>query len=247
LVAKGHWNFRDQSDCVPVWSFTDSDCSSYGVRSYHADLSVPPGLDTLASCKDTPAIIDEKRFYPDWCELVPKDDGTLVAKGHWNIYSEASCMPQWVSVSPHPCHTYNKKRYTAILEGIPWELDQLKTCYEAPLQHFRDTGISDLDSPRKPALCGWDNGRVVGTWYVEHSDCRPVLHDMQQYGCVGSGLKRFESEVVDFGPNEEWYHLCIAIPFHWEDETYLPVKCEDRKSWSKTRRYALYNIPSHQC
>ncbi|KAE9397642.1 hypothetical protein BT96DRAFT_976872 [Gymnopus androsaceus JB14] len=253
-IVQGRWIVDfDESDCVPVWSAISSECSSYGMRTYQADIHVPPGLDALASCKATPAIIQEKKLYPE-CELARQDDGTLVAKGHWNI-PDTSCAPQWVRVTPHACYTYDQKRYTAVLDKIPHEMDPLKTCFEAPLRIPGDTGLLSpvyywafgIDRVRKPDSCGWDGGGMVGTWYLEHSDCRPTLISMQRYGCVGSGLQRFESEVADFGPYEEWYHLCTAIPYQWWGKTYLPVKCESRKSWGKTRRYVLYDIPTDQC
>ncbi|KAE9392221.1 hypothetical protein BT96DRAFT_1023687 [Gymnopus androsaceus JB14] len=252
FIAKGHWNISDQSECVPVWSAISSHCSSYGVRTYQADLHVPPGLDTLSSCKATPAIIQGKSLHPK-CELAQQDDGTLVAKGHWNI-SDTSCAPQWVRVTPHSCYTYDQKRYTAVLNKIPHEMDPLKTCFEAPLQFFMDTSplsrvyrAFSINTFHKPNSCGWDRDSMIGTWYLEHSDCRPTLISMQRYGCVGSGLQRFESEVADFGPHEDWYHLCTAIPYQWQGKTYLPLKCESRESWGKTRRYVLYNIPTDQC
>ncbi|KAE9387224.1 hypothetical protein BT96DRAFT_1005335 [Gymnopus androsaceus JB14] len=198
-----------------------------------ADLHVPPGLDTLSSSKATPAIIQEKILYPV-CKLAQQDDGTLVAKGHWNV-QDTSCAPQWVRVTPHSCYTYNQKTYTAVLDKIPHEMDLLKTCFEAPLRISGVTGLLSrvyqafgISTFCKPDSCGWDEDRMVGTWYLEHSDCRPTLMSMEHLGCVGSGLQRFESEVTDFGPDEEWYHLCIAIPYQWWGKTYLPVKCESR-------------------
>ncbi|KAE9392213.1 hypothetical protein BT96DRAFT_278532 [Gymnopus androsaceus JB14] len=229
-TVQGRWVVDlDQSDCVPVWSAISSNCSSYGVRTYQADLHVPPGLDTLASCKATPAIIQQKISYP--------------------VY--ISCAPQWARVTPHSCYTYDQKTYTAVLDKIPHEMDPLKTCFEAPLRISGVTGLLSrvyqafgISTFRQPDSCGWDEDRMVGTWYLEHSDCRPTLMSMERLGCVGSGLQRFESEVTDFGPDEEWYHLCIAIPYRWWGKTYLPVKCESRTSWFITRRYALYDIPT---
>ncbi|KAE9387221.1 hypothetical protein BT96DRAFT_492088, partial [Gymnopus androsaceus JB14] len=171
----------------------------------------------------------------------------------WNI-SDTSCAPQWVRVAPHSCYTYDQKRYTAVLDKIPHEMDPLKTCFEAPLQFFRDTSplsrvyqAFSINTFHKPDSRGWDEDQMVGTWYLEHSDCWPTLISMQRYGCVDSGLQRFESEVADFGPHEDWYHLCTAIPYQWQSKNYLPLKCESRESWGKTHQYVLYNIPTDQC
>ncbi|KAF9071473.1 hypothetical protein BDP27DRAFT_519512 [Rhodocollybia butyracea] len=184
LAAKGYWIVEDAS-CAPVWSPISAEgCISYGKRPYHADLDVPPGLDALTSCRETPAIIQEQSVHPTQCELVRKQDGTsdLAVKGHW-IMEDASCTPRWVSVNADAqCAAYDKKRYTAILEGIPQELDPLQTCYEAPSQLF--------NMSRKPESCDWDEqGRVVGTWYFGVPECRPVLRRVLDMGCLESGLK----------------------------------------------------------
>ncbi|KAF9071476.1 hypothetical protein BDP27DRAFT_519571 [Rhodocollybia butyracea] len=189
-IVQGRWTVDfNESDCFPLWSSINPEtCSSYGMRSYHANLGyVPPGLDALASCRDTPVIIHNQSVLPYQCELVRKHDKTsgqvnLVAKGHW-IVEESSCTPKWVSVkADSQCSAYDRKRYTAVLEGIPRELDPLETCYDAPLQLF------NLSS--KPVSCDWDKeGRATGIWYFGLPECRPVLKDIHDNGCFETGFK----------------------------------------------------------
>ncbi|KAF9071475.1 hypothetical protein BDP27DRAFT_519541 [Rhodocollybia butyracea] len=185
-VVQGSWILDfDENDCFPVWSSISAEgCISYGKRTYHADLDVPPGLDALTSCRETPVIIHERSVHPTQYELVRKHNGTsdLAAKGQW-IMEDASCAPRWVSVNADTqCSAYDKKRYTAILEGIPQELDPLQTCYEAPSQLF--------NMSQKPESCDWDEqGKIIGTWYFGVPECRPVLKHVLDNGCLESGIK----------------------------------------------------------
>ncbi|KAF9071470.1 hypothetical protein BDP27DRAFT_519418 [Rhodocollybia butyracea] len=181
-AVEGRWIVDfDESECLPLWSPINAEsCASYGVRPYHADIVyVPPGLDALASCRDTPLVIHEQSVRPTHCELLVKEDEALgrgplvVARGHWNV-EESSCAPKWVLNTDSQCFSYNKKKYTAVLTGIPEELDPIETCYEAPLPLF--------GSAPKPQSCDRDgDGRVIGTWYFGDAYCRPVLKAIQNY------------------------------------------------------------------
>ncbi|KAF5344600.1 hypothetical protein D9758_013886 [Tetrapyrgos nigripes] len=242
LVARGEWDVDfDEDGCLPSWApLVTQQCVSYGTRAYYADLVVPRGLENIAPtlCSSSPAVIHTHTVLPTYCEQL----GEASFRGHWTIdFSESSCEAVWMSVNPDwQCHAYDKKRYTAILERIPEELDPLKTCYEAPLSLF---GVQ-----RTPELCDRDDqGRVVGSWFVGGPECRPVLFDIRDYGCIESGIKRVEGQVGDIGKHEDWYRLCSTIPHHRYGQTYLPVQCESRTSWFKTRRYAMYNIPDSRC
>ncbi|THU81859.1 hypothetical protein K435DRAFT_467254 [Dendrothele bispora CBS 962.96] len=152
----------------------------------------------------------------------------------------------WTEVNEDwQCHAYDKKKFTGFLKDIPEELDPLKTCYEAPL-----TFASNEQEFRKvPDECEWDWERMKGTWFVGAPNCRPVLKNIIDYGCMENepGFKRIEGEVVDIGKHEDWYRMCTTVPYHTSGKTYLPVQCESRTSWFKTRRYALYNIPAWNC
>ncbi|KAK7446722.1 hypothetical protein VKT23_014417 [Stygiomarasmius scandens] len=244
-IVKGKWTINfSESDCMPAWSSIDPEnCVAWGVRQYHADLGyVPAGLDKLASCKATPAFFHGRSVLPARCMLLARSDenGTVATRGEWDIdFSESSCESNWIEVNADwQCHAYDKKRYTAILDSVPEELDPLQTCYEVP--HNFD-GV-DL----KPQSCDWNQGRMEGTWFVGAPECRPVLKDIIDYGCIESqpGFKRVEGEVVDIGEHEDWYRMCTTIPYYWRGQAYLPVQCESRTSWFQTRRYALYNLPS---
>ncbi|KAF5344608.1 hypothetical protein D9758_013890 [Tetrapyrgos nigripes] len=242
LVARGEWDVDfDEDGCIPSWApLVSQQCVSFGSRAYYADLVVPDGLENIALtlCSSTPVTIHTRTLLPSYCEQL----GEASFRGHWTTdFSESSCEAVWTSVNPdEQCLAYDKRRYTAILERIPEELDPLKTCYEAP-------GWL-LGVQRTPELCDRDDqGRVMGSWFVGGPECRPVLFDVRDYGCIESGIKRIEGQVGDIGKNEDWYRLCVTIPYHWYRQTYLPVQCESRTSWAVTRRYAMYNIPDSSC
>ncbi|KAK7446728.1 hypothetical protein VKT23_014424 [Stygiomarasmius scandens] len=245
-IIRGHWDIDEEDDCIPTWRPVVADkCISYATRSYHADLAIPLGLEeeALSLCSQIPTSIHWRSVYPTSCEELDGSQGIAV-RGRWDVdFSEPECIPEWTDISSDSqCHAYNAKKFTAILSDIPEELDPLHTCRQAPLEFF---GVE-----QKPMSCEWDEqDRVVGSWFVGVPECRPILKNIINYGCIESedGYKRIEGEVVDIGKNEDWYRLCTTVPYHSGGKTYLPIQCESRTSWAVTRRYALYNIASSGC
>ncbi|KAK7446729.1 hypothetical protein VKT23_014425 [Stygiomarasmius scandens] len=248
LVVRGDWVVGfEEDECIPTWQGAMADqCVSYATRSYHADLNIPRGLEKVASslCSGIPTSIHSRDLFPTRCEALGGSPEAVV-RGYWDVdFAEPGCMPEWTNIrADDQCSAYDSKRYTAILSGVPKELDSLKTCRQVP-QEF--SGVE-----KKPKFCDWDDhqDKVVGSWFLGVAECRPDLKDIKDYGCIEreDGYRRIEGEVVDIGKDEDWYKLCTTMPYHSNGETHFPFQCESRTSWGITRRYALYNIPSLRC
>ncbi|KAK7446721.1 hypothetical protein VKT23_014416 [Stygiomarasmius scandens] len=243
-VIRGHWNVGfSEPSCEPTWE-TDvigDKCLSYGIRRYYADLLMHDLKNVPTLCQRIPAIIHGQKVFPKYCE----DRVGGITRAYWDIdFSEPSCKPTWKEVqAAEHCHAYSMKRYTAILSGIPEELDALKTCYEVPLRFG-----SEVEA--KPESCDRDDqNRIVGTWFMGTPECEPILKDVVDYGCITSesGFKRIEGEVVNINERDNWYRMCTTVPYQYQGEIYLPVQCENRPFRSTTRKFALYNIPSARC
>ncbi|KAF9261057.1 hypothetical protein L218DRAFT_961989 [Marasmius fiardii PR-910] len=254
-ITRGKWliDFNEGS-CIPTWDPTssgmrnpmpDPECHSYRIRGYTGLMSlsrIPPGLDPLYSCRNTPAIINDHRSHPEQCQLVQTPDGGVVRARF--LVREPSCTPVWTDVRrDYQCLRYGVKRFTGLLEGLPKEFDGLKMCREVPYT-FRGNKV------RKPDSCERDEwGRIRGIWEIDFDvpECHPILKDIQNKGCFGTNNKRIEAQVVDIGKQEDWYRMCATTPLRWNGVVYYPTQCESRTIWFINYKVALYDIYDSWC
>ncbi|KAG7085994.1 hypothetical protein E1B28_003517 [Marasmius oreades] len=253
-ITRGKWlvDFGEGS-CIPTWDplpsgvpnpTPDPGCHSYRIRGYTAFMSlsrIPPGLDPLHSCRNTPAVINGHRVLPEQCQLEQISNGEILRARF--MVEEPSCTPVWTDVRPdYQCARYGVKRFYGSLAGIK-ELDGLKVCREVPYAFFGK-------EMRKPDSCERDgSGGIRGIWEIDFNvpECHPILRDLRDKGCAGTRNKRVEAQVVDIGKHEDWYRMCTTTPLRWDGVVYYPTQCESRTIWFFNYKVALYDIYDPSC
>ncbi|KAL0571209.1 hypothetical protein V5O48_010746 [Marasmius crinis-equi] len=185
-ITRGKWVVDfDEGGCIPTWDplpagvqnpTPDSRCQSYRIRGYTAFMSpsrVPPGLEALHSCRNTPATIHGRQVLPDECQLEQTSTGADVLRARFTV-EEPSCTPHWYDVQRDwRCERYGLKRFSGLLEERK-DLDSLEACREIPYRFF---GVQD----RKPDSCEREgSGRIRGYWMIDFNvpECHPVLKDI---------------------------------------------------------------------
>ncbi|ESK87675.1 hypothetical protein Moror_1879 [Moniliophthora roreri MCA 2997] len=249
----------DQCYCTPRWDavaprqpnpFPDQYCHKYGVRGYSAFMTVsriPSGLDALAVCRRTPAII-HGRFLPEpnQCSEEVSSHGEPVLRARFFV-DDPSCRAVWSDITPdRQCLRYGVKRYSAFLEQVPIGFDGMELCQEE--------SQTILGRRRKPDSCekvALQDGseKIIGRWMVDYNvpECHTSLTDIKELDCSENAKRRLEAQVVDIGESEDWYLMCTTTPLNWHGKTYLPTQCESRTIWFTNYKIALFDVLDPSC
>ncbi|KAJ8075623.1 hypothetical protein PM082_021253 [Marasmius tenuissimus] len=251
-ITRGEWLVDfDEGSCMPTWDpvnagaqnpTPDDKCLSYKKRGYTAYMSpsrIPPGLDHLQSCLNTPATINHRSLLPEECRL--EQSGVYGAR--FVAEEESSCTPTWVDVQREwRCERYNLKRFSGLMEEVQ-DLDGLEVCKEVAYNFF---GMKE----KTPDWCERESsGRIRGHWWIDFNvpECHPVLRDIRDYGCAETHIKRVEARVDDIGRGEDWYRMCTTTPLWWEGVEYYPIQCESRRILWNAWTVAVFNIHDPRC
>ncbi|KAL5639886.1 hypothetical protein ACGC1H_006456 [Rhizoctonia solani] len=146
------------SNLTQLWGApTYGGCVAYGYQKVWASfLSVPEDVEPLATCEQTPALIDDVGFKtPLGCVDEGPKKGVV---GLWYVPTNATqCMPRWSKFEDEGCMLYGRRRRFSRLMGLKNNGDWKGVCESTP-------AIIDDKHYDQPSYC--DDKGVAGIYGV---------------------------------------------------------------------------------
>ncbi|KAG7097648.1 hypothetical protein E1B28_004980 [Marasmius oreades] len=146
-ITRGKWLVDwDEESCIPAWDVVrpyspgpvpDTQCQTHRERGYTAFMTIsriPPGLEALDACRNTPTTIYGQEVFPSHCQMEKRGDGVEVVRARFFV-EESNCIPVWVNLAASPaCTSIGTRMYTALSSHMPLGFQPDLHCSTRPIE-----------------------------------------------------------------------------------------------------------------